>query len=122
VTSGHLIFVYGTLKRGGSNHGFLIGQTFLGDARTMPGYQLYRLNGYPGMIASPADAGHVTGEVWSIDAATLNQLDELEGVAEGLYRREPVPLQTPFADRAVDAYLYARPLGRAEKLGNTWKE
>ena len=120
MSDARLVFVYGTLKRGGSNHGFLLGQTFLGEAQTLPGFQLYRLNGYPGMIASSADSGGVTGEVWNVDAATLAQLDELEGLAEGLYRREAVPLLAPFADRTVEAYLYARPLGRAEKIGSTW--
>ncbi|TAG31979.1 MAG: hypothetical protein EAZ36_02825, partial [Verrucomicrobia bacterium] len=32
----HLVFVYGTLKRGGSNHAFMVGQRFIGLARHAP--------------------------------------------------------------------------------------
>lgn len=115
------VFVYGTLKRGGSNHAFLAGQTFLGEARTVPGFTLYQLQGYPGMVASKTPAPEsVTGEVWSVDAATLIALDRLEGIAEGLYRRERIQLLPPFADLAVETYLYARSVAGATELGSTW--
>jgi gamma-glutamylaminecyclotransferase len=118
-----LVFVYGTLKRGGSNHAFLGGQTFLGEARTVPGFQLYELNGYPGMVAENAPrAEGVTGEVWSVDAGTLKQLDLLEGIAEGLYRREPLPLLPPFNDRVIESYLYSRSVAGRRELGSTWTE
>ena len=38
-----LVFVYGTLKRGYSNHHFLAGQAFQGEARTAPGFALFSL-------------------------------------------------------------------------------
>jgi gamma-glutamylcyclotransferase (GGCT)/AIG2-like uncharacterized protein YtfP len=122
MSAPHLIFVYGTLKRGGSNHLHLAGQACLGDARTAPGYRLYALDGYPGMIPSPVDREGVTGEVWSVDAAVLARLDALEGLAIGLYRREVVPLLPPFADRSVEAYLYARSVAGRRDLGSTWQE
>ena len=115
-----LVFVYGTLKRGGSNHTHLAGQAFVGEARTAPGFRLYQLDGYPGMVALAGDHAGVTGEVWSVNAACLAQLDLLEGVAEGLYRREPVPLLAPFAGRSVEAYLYARSVAGRKDLGSTW--
>lgn len=118
-----LVFVYGTLKRGGSNHTFLAGARFLGEARTPLGFELYSLGGYPGMIASPnTAAGGVTGEVWSVDAPTLAKLDRLEGLADGLYRRESIKLLPPFADRAIETYLYSRSLEGARELGDTWTE
>lgn len=123
MTGATRVFVYGTLKRGGSNHAFLRGQTFLGDARTSPGFQLYRLGGYPGMVASAGSAAtSVTGEVWSVDDATLAKLDRLEGTAEGLYRRECVALLPPFSDQRVETYLYARSIEGAQLLGDTWTE
>ena len=61
------VFVYGTLKRGGSNHAFLGRQRFLGEARTMPGFTLYSLGDYPGMVRAPGDTAGVTGELWVID-------------------------------------------------------
>lgn len=115
------VFVYGTLKRGGSNHRFLAGQHYLGEARTAPGYTLYSLGDYPGMVRSADPAHTVTGEIWSVDAACLTQLDALEGVDEGLYTRELIPLATPpFATEPVATYLYARNLAGRPHLGATW--
>jgi gamma-glutamylcyclotransferase (GGCT)/AIG2-like uncharacterized protein YtfP len=115
-----LVFVYGTLKRGGSNHSFLAGQSFVAEARTAPGYTLYELSGYPGMVPG-GDAGcFVKGEVWSVDAACLERLDALEGTGEGLYRREAVPLEEPFAGRNVEAYIYLKGVEGRRRIGDTW--
>jgi gamma-glutamylcyclotransferase (GGCT)/AIG2-like uncharacterized protein YtfP len=114
------LFIYGTLKRGGSNHARLAGQKFLAAAHTMPGYTLYSLGDYPGMVFQPADRHGVTGEIWEVDAATLAQLDEFEGVPEGLYRRATVPLLPPNAKAAVETYLYARPVDSARHIGVRW--
>jgi gamma-glutamylaminecyclotransferase len=115
-----LVFVYGTLKRGLSNHGFLAGQSLAGEAQTQPGFELYALDGFPGMVAAADGAGVVTGEVWSVDDACLAQLDELEGTAEGLYCREAVPLGPPFAGTRVEAYLYLKGVEGRPRLGSTW--
>jgi gamma-glutamylaminecyclotransferase len=115
-----LIFVYGTLKRGGSNHRFLAKQTFVGEATTIPGFTLFELAGYPGLVAKPDARGGVVGEVWSVDRAALARLDALEGLAEGLYRREPIPLIAPFADRVVEGYVYARDVEGSRELGPKW--
>ena len=117
-----LLFVYGTLKRGCSNHRHLAGQRFVGLARTPPGYRLYNLGGYPAIVAKPDDRDGVVGEVWSVDNEALAQLDGFEGVHEGLYRREPLPLLAPFAGQKVDAYVSALPaIGRPE-VGSEWTE
>jgi gamma-glutamylcyclotransferase (GGCT)/AIG2-like uncharacterized protein YtfP len=115
-----LVFVYGTLKRGSSNHSHLAGQEFMGTARTVPGYTLFNLDGYPGMVRQEGDLDGVKGEVWSVDDACLAALDELEGVSEGLYRREAVPLAAPFAERSVEAYLYLREFHASRKVGAEW--
>ena len=117
-----LIFVYGTLKRGCSNHHFLSGQTFVGEARTVPGFRLYALGGFPGMVARADDTDGVVGEVWSVDADALLRLDALESLDEGLYRRAPVPLLAPFADRGVEGYLYARSIEGRRDVGAVWRE
>jgi gamma-glutamylcyclotransferase (GGCT)/AIG2-like uncharacterized protein YtfP len=116
------IFVYGTLKRGYSNHLYLAGQQFLGEARTAPGFRLYDLGGYPGMVPHADDRDGVLGEVWAVDANALAHLDGLEGLADGLYRREVVALLPPFADQKIEAYIYARPLGKHPEVGSVWKE
>ena len=122
MNSGKLLFVYGTLKRGGSNHLYLRGQTLVGEARTLPGFRLYGLDGFPGMIALADDRAGVTGEVWSVSPEALTHIDGLEGTAEGMYRRARIPLQAPFADQVVEGYLYARSLQGRPDLGSTWKE
>lgn len=121
MTSEKLIFVYGTLKRGGSNHLYLKGQAFVGEARTQPGFRLYALDGYPGMIPQPDDRDGVTGEVWSVTPEALTHIDSLEGIDEGMYRREPIPLLAPFANLSVEVYLYARPVKGRIDLGSTWR-
>jgi len=117
-----LIFVYGTLKRGGSNHHYMTGQQFLGETRTTPGFRLYELGGHPGMILNADDKDGVTGEVWSVDAACFAQLDLLEGLVEGLYRRVPIKLLPPFADQPIESYLYAQSIEGRRDLGSTWVE
>jgi len=115
----NLVFVYGTLKRGGVNDALLEGQEFAGEARTSGGYALYDLGDYPGMVAAPGAPG-VNGEVWSVDNACLAGLDALEGTAEGLYSREVVPMRAPFADRRVEAYLYLGSIEGRAPLGSAW--
>ena len=117
-----LLFVYGTLKRGCRNHRHLAGQTFVATARTVPGYRLFDLGGYPGLVALASDRTEVLGEVWSVAPAALAKLDRFEGVHEGLYRRAPVPLQPPFAGQPVDAYFPARDLAGRPDVGAEWIE
>lgn len=117
-----LLFVYGTLKRGGCNHGHLAGQTYVGPARTQPGYTLYDLGGYPAIVADPGTREGVVGEVWSVDAPALAALDAFEGVHEGLYRREPLPLEEPYARHSIDAYVSAQPIQNRPRIGAEWTE
>lgn len=114
------IFVYGTLKRGGENHTLLAGQRFLGTTRTVAGYRLYELDGYPGMVEDAADIEGVSGEVWEIDTATLRALDELEGVNEGLYARVPARLKSPFDRGNIETYLYLRSIAGRPDLKGEW--
>ena len=115
------LFVYGTLKRGAENNAHLEGQRFLGEAVTVPGYVLYGLFGYPGMVRAADVTAGVTGELWEIDDDCLRNLDRLEGLAEGLYTREAVQLEPPFASHRAQSYLYHRSLEGRPRLGSTWK-
>lgn len=115
------LFVYGTLKRGGGNHRWLADQQFIGEARTRPGFTLYALDGYPGLVPSPAAPG-VTGELWTVDAARLAELDGFEGVDEGLYARQRIALAPPFATARAETYVYLRSLDGRREIGATWRE
>lgn len=116
----NLIFVYGTLKRGFINHCLMAGQEFAGTARTSPGYTLYDLGGYPGMVADAGALEGVEGEVWCVDDECLAGLDVLEGTAEGLYSREMVPLLAPFAESRIEAFIYQRSVEGRKRLGSAW--
>ena len=122
MNPGKLIFVYGTLKRGCSNHHFLAGQKFAGAARTAPGYRLFDLGGHPGMVVRADDTEGVAGEIWEVDPPALKRLDALEGLAEGVYRREAVPLLPPFGDRGIEAYIYPHAITGRREVGAEWEE
>jgi gamma-glutamylcyclotransferase (GGCT)/AIG2-like uncharacterized protein YtfP len=122
MSASRLVFVYGTLKRECCNHHFLAGQRFVGEARTAPGFRLYDLGGHPGMVVRPDDTEGVAGEIWEVDAKALARLDALEGLAEGLYRREPVPLLPPFDARGIEAYLYPHGVAGRREIGAQWRE
>jgi gamma-glutamylaminecyclotransferase len=115
-----LIFVYGTLKRGGSNHHFMAGGSFAGNAQTPAGFTLYEIAGYPGMVREEGDREGVRGEVWIVGEECLADLDVLEGVDEGLYSREAVPLGAPFDREAVEAYIYMRGTDGRPRIGPEW--
>ncbi|MBY0231766.1 MAG: gamma-glutamylcyclotransferase [Gemmataceae bacterium] len=94
-----LLFVYGTLKRGGVRHRALEGQPFLGEARTLPRHALLDLGAYPGLVPGE-DSVH--GELYDVDALRRPLLDELEG-APRLFALAPVELDD---GRAAWAYHY----------------
>src|ERR1017187_9010529 len=97
-----LVFVYGTLKRGFANHHFLEGQAFVG------------------VVRKGDDIEGVSGEVWSVGDEGLARMDLLECTAEGLYRREAVPLAAPFSEQRVEAYIYLKGIKDRRKVGPEW--
>ncbi len=113
------VFVYGTLKRGGENAGLLAGQRHLDDGRTRPEFRLYALDGYPGLVAASAGGRSIAGEIWDVDDACLAKLDELEGVAVGLYARQAIALLPPHAGLAVQTYVYLRDVNGQREI-DSW--
>lgn len=90
------VFVYGTLRRGASNHFRMDGAEFVA-AGTIAG-RMYRFGWYPGLVVD-ATGGDVFGEVYAVGRAQLAALDEFEGVSahevDGCeYRRVRVTVQT----------------------------
>jgi gamma-glutamylaminecyclotransferase len=114
-----LVFAYGTLKRGGDNHGWIAKQHFIAEARTLPLYRLFDLGGYPGMVHA-ADGLAIQGEVWEVDEAGLTQLDMLEDTEGGEYERVMVPLEGEFATQRVEGYLYLRSVAERRDAGTCW--
>jgi gamma-glutamylcyclotransferase (GGCT)/AIG2-like uncharacterized protein YtfP len=94
-TAPELVFVYGTLRRGGSNAFRMDGAEFVGPA-TVRG-ALYRISWYPGLVLDGDD--RVSGEVYRVGPDQLRALDEFEGLAAGEiegseYRRVKVAAST----------------------------
>jgi len=102
---GHLVFVYGTLKRGFPNHFFLGRASFVGSGWTVECFALY-VDEYPGVFRDE-QVSRVQGEVYAVSDAMLARLDVLED-HPALYRRE----QTDVAlddGRVVNAWIYFYP-------------
>lgn len=114
-----LVFVYGTLKRGGSNHGWIAQQQFVAEARTAPLFRLYDLGGYPGMVRVE-DGLSIQGEVWSVDEVGLIKLDVLEDTEGGEYERVVVPLEGEWASQRVEGYVYLRSIEGRREVGVCW--
>ena len=120
----HLVFVYGTLKRGFCREHFLAGQSFLAEARTLPKYRMYDCGTYPGLKLTPQDGLSIVGEMWSVDQLCLARLDQEEGVAEGLYSRSVIelahPLPASVTARPVEAYYYDPSVAGFPDCGERW--
>jgi len=112
-----VIFVYGTLRAGGSNH-FRLGNAGGLGAGTVCG-RLYRVDWYPALLLD-ADAGAVHGEVYEVDAATLAALDAFEGAE---YRRVRVGVMPEGGGEKIDAWLweYLDPVDESRRIpGGDW--
>ncbi len=91
------VFVYGTLRRGGSNHFRMDGAEFVTDGRISG--RLYRISWYPGLVLDEA-GDDIVGEVYRVDPEMLGNLDAFEGVSAGEtrdseYRRVPATVTGP---------------------------
>ncbi|HLV64474.1 MAG TPA: gamma-glutamylcyclotransferase family protein [Polyangiaceae bacterium] len=96
MSSTHLLFVYGTLRRGFRHHGQLRGARFLGVVRTRPGYALVDFGPYPGLVEG---ARAIVGELYAVPSALVPALDAFEGDE---YARGDVVLED---GRVAEAYL-----------------
>ena len=96
------LFVYGTLKTGGTNHSALANQQFLGTAMTSPNYQLLDLGEFPGMAPANGLGQAIAGELYQVDLGLLPVLDEIEE-APNLFALKEITLAT---GKSCLAYLY----------------
>ncbi len=89
--SAHIhLFVYGTLRSNGAGASLLADGVLVGEGSV--GGVLYDIDGnYPALILYPGTP--IFGEVWRCPALSLFQLDEYEGVDEGLFRRVGVEVE-----------------------------
>lgn len=106
------VFVYGTLMKKGSASHYMRDADFLGDA-TLPGYAMYDLGWYPGILNREGSA--VLGEVYLVSEEMLKDMDRYEG--EGfLYMRKTVPVTGLDGYEEAQAYVYLRPVDEAQRI------
>lgn len=74
------VFVYGTLRRGGSNHFRMAGAEFV-TAGTITA-RMYRIDWYPGIVLDES-GDEIRGEVYEVGPELLNALDVFEGLSAG---------------------------------------
>ena len=103
-----LIAVYGTLRRGFSNHIIIKNADYLGTFDSEPIYNLHDLIGFPGLKHGGTTS--VKMEVYAVTDEEAQWVDSLEGYTPGgnnaFYDKEII--STPFGDAGV--YIYVRSL------------
>ncbi|MEM1296559.1 MAG: gamma-glutamylcyclotransferase family protein [Verrucomicrobiota bacterium] len=117
----HLLFVYGSLKRGFSNHFFLLEAQWVGEANTESSYRMFDYGGFPAVIRDEEQGYSIRGELWKIDDTCLSQIDVLEGVDSGLYERSTTLLEVPWDQKEdVIMYLYLQTTKGLPDVGGQW--
>ena len=82
----HLVFVYGSLRRGGARAMSIRfpNSKFIADAKVNG--NLYDLGAYPGLLLNESSS-LVIGEVYEVDDEILNKLDDFEA-SSNYWRKE----------------------------------
>lgn len=108
-----LVAVYGTLRKGLSNHGLLKNAEYIGTYETLPEYKMVDLGAYPGLLENGSTS--ITMEVFKVTDIELGSLDQLEGYdandAEHTFY-ERIIINTPFGKAFT--YLYKGQFGGAD--------
>lgn len=122
VADQSFVFVYGSLKRGFPLHHWLAEAEFVADARTRPIYFLVDCGDYPGLrhAAGQQHELSIVGEIFRVDPEALRVLDEVEGVSEGLYRRELIQLKGTYEHQRVWAWFYLSERFDQRVIGDQW--
>jgi len=117
--SKHLLFVYGTLRRGGENEitRNFPNAVYAGDASVTG--RLFDMGGYPAIVLDD-EAASVIGEVYEVDDETLAKLDAFELDAD--YRRTPIDVETCGTVRSCWIYVppVAHCVGKPEIFSGDW--
>ena len=122
------LFVYGSLREGGSNHGWLKRTNPVGHTRAYAPGRLFHLpaEGVAAMVLGvipetmPPGLGWVVGEFIGyedeedLDAAFYD-LDQLEGIAEDRFERRMIPVLLE-SGQTYAAWAYVFPVDRLPRL------
>jgi gamma-glutamylcyclotransferase (GGCT)/AIG2-like uncharacterized protein YtfP len=110
-----LLFVYGTLMRGESNHGVMAGGEFVREASTRAEFVLVDMGEHPAMLRGDST---VHGELWSLDERVLAAVEELEGAPEYYHR---ILLELADGTRAECYVPTSPPTGKPVIPGGSWR-
>lgn len=107
-----MLFVYGTLRAGGSNHFRLDGGRMLGSG-VVKG-RLYRVDWYPALFLDP-DGDSVIGDLVEIPRDILAALDEFEGLE---YQRVRVTVMPTHGSATIEAWVweYLNPVDESRRI------
>lgn len=107
----HLVFVYGTLRRGGANHYMLSDSNFLGRYTTEPLYTMFRLGQFPAVVARGNNT--ISGEIYRVSDEVFGLLDELN-CYPSVFSRQLI--HTPAGHTWI--YLYNRLVGTGDVVSH----
>jgi gamma-glutamylcyclotransferase (GGCT)/AIG2-like uncharacterized protein YtfP len=108
---GLLLFVYGSLKRGQSNHHELGSAVFVGEVRTVAQFALRVVDGFPLLVAGTQS---IRGQLFVLPTAQLPALDAFEGEQ---YARREIELCDR---RRVITYMARDPSSGVAYPGDEW--
>lgn len=120
----HLVFVYGTLKRGFPNHDPLMtGERLLGLYRTLEALPMVISGQWFSPVVFPERGvgERISGEVYEVDDAKLAQLDKLESVHLPTgYIREELTVEPVAGGGPVAAWIYMKPRDRVAMIHSSY--
>lgn len=93
-----LVFVYGTLLSGESNHKIIKDSECICDNAEIVGYVMHALGGFPGIIHTGKDYDTIKGEIYKVDDETFKRLDMLEGYPNFYNRKEEIVFECDASD------------------------
>jgi len=132
----HLIFVYGTLKRGEQKSFALDGQRFIGICATAASYKIYQYSGYPALIRDEINGTGIWGELYEVTDSCVIELDKL--VQSNLFVRKEILLSGDihlsalpsdqsvtnnlFVEKKANSYVFlnAEKILKAKDCGINW--
>jgi hypothetical protein len=132
----HLVFVSGTLKNGHSRHSILEEQRYIGIAKTIGQYFMFKTISYPCLVESKDEfAGKkIYGELYEVDTECLRVLDDIEGVEYNVFQRREIILDeitivnlplfnetlTKLYKKTAEAYFYQKDVSGCKEAGFFW--
>lgn len=118
----NLVSVYGSLRRGLSNHEYFLGKAdYLGEFKTEPIYNLHSLGGFPGIKENGNTS--VVMEVYEVTDLEASRIDSLEGYTPGekAYFYDKKDINTPWGVASVYTYVKDLPKSSIVESGD-WTE